>query len=360
MRVAGYACLLVGFTAVVEYSVGWQSLLSPWVSTNPLKLLLAIALVVATYAIRTLRIYRYFGGWGDFGAWLRLLLQHNVMLNLLPMRAGEIAFPILMNRYFHIPASHSLPALLWLRVLDLHTLLFMLLLAITWMVSPAAVLPVAVIWLAALPLLMYAAKKLSAILGLQGGRIVRLSRAVLAGMPKSATQLSESWGWTVLNWGLKLAVFGWIFSTLSSTTYLNGLLGAIGGELSNILPVQGPAGVGTYEAGVAAAVLPLGLSVTEAIKGGVNLHLFGLAVSILCALASLFGKPIVRQSRSSARQSDSDISGCSGENETPAVLSLAGMRDHLATRRGKVGVGSVHVKCEGAKWLRSGNERRPL
>ena len=183
MRVAGYACILVGFTAVVEYSVGWRFLLSPWLSTSPSQLLLASALVVGTYAIRTLRIYRYFGGSGDFVTWLRLLLQHNMMLNLIPMRAGEFAFPILMNRYFHIPASRSLPALLWLRILDLHTLLLMLFLSIAWLVFPAAVLPVAVIWIAALLLLMHGAKKLSAMLDARNGRIATLSRAALAAMP---------------------------------------------------------------------------------------------------------------------------------------------------------------------------------
>jgi uncharacterized membrane protein YbhN (UPF0104 family) len=306
-RVAAYVCILVGFTAAVEYIVGWRSLLSPWLSTNPSQLLFAIALILATYAIRALRICRYFEGRGAFGAWLRLLLQHNLMLNLLPMRAGEFAFPILMNRYFDVPSSRSLPALLWLRILDLHTLLLILFLVVTWIAIPAAVLPVALIWLAALPLLVHAAKKVSANLGLRDSRIARLGSATLAGMPQSAIRLTESWAWTMLSWALKLAVFGWVFSTLSSTTYLNGLLAAMGGELSSILPVHGPAGAGTYEAGVAAAVLPVGVPVQEAIIGAVNLHLFVLGVSMVSAFVSLFGRPIVREARPLARQTDADL-----------------------------------------------------
>jgi uncharacterized membrane protein YbhN (UPF0104 family) len=56
-------------------------------------------------------------------------------------------------------------------------------------------------------------------------------------------------------------------------------MGALGGELSSVLPVHGLAGAGTYEAGVVAALAPFRVSAVEALAAAVNLHLFLLGVS---------------------------------------------------------------------------------
>lgn len=288
-RVFGYTIFVGFFAALVEYSVGWRSLLSPWTSIRLWQALLAIVLILASYVIRAQRVHRQFGGFGDFEVWLRMQLQHNALVNVLPMRTGEFAFPVLIDRYFNIPASRSLPALLWLRILDLHTLLLILILAVCWFIYPAAAIPVALMWLALLPLIVYITKRINIVSGRKDGRVVKLVRLIIAGIPHSAAKLLESWSWTVFAWSVKLVVFGWVFSALSSSTYLTGLLGAIGGELSSILPIHGPAGAGTYEAAVTAVVVPFGGSITEAIIGGVNLHLFVLCLSIFSALVSLVG-----------------------------------------------------------------------
>jgi hypothetical protein len=46
------------------------------------------------------------------------------------------------------------------------------------------------------------------------------------------------------------------------------------GELTTVLPVYSIAGIGTYEAGVVAALVPADIGYQEAIKTAVNLHLF--------------------------------------------------------------------------------------
>jgi hypothetical protein len=60
------------------------------------------------------------------------------------------------------------------------------------------------------------------------------------------------------------------------------------GELSSVLPFHGFAGAGTYEAGIVAGLVPLGLELEPALQGAVNLHLFVLGVSVLAgAMAAL-------------------------------------------------------------------------
>jgi hypothetical protein len=67
--------------------------------------------------------------------------------------------------------------------------------------------------------------------------------------------LLSSW-WTLVNWVLKLTVFAWIIQQFVAISFGQALFGAIGGELTSVLPVNAIAGAGTYEAGVVAALLP--------------------------------------------------------------------------------------------------------
>jgi hypothetical protein len=123
--------VVVLFVILAEKLVGWNALVAPWLSLgHPLALLAPILLIAASYLVRTLRVYRYFGFHHGFPAMLRLLLQHNALVVLLPLRTGELAFPVLMRRFFQMPMQQSVPALLWLRLIDLHTLVLLLLIVI--------------------------------------------------------------------------------------------------------------------------------------------------------------------------------------------------------------------------------------
>ncbi len=53
--------------------------------------------------------------------------------------------------------------------------------------------------------------------------------------------------------------------------------------MSSVLPFHGIAGAGTYEAGVLAGLVPLGVEMEVALRAAVNLHLFVLGSSILAA-----------------------------------------------------------------------------
>ena len=82
-----------------------------------------------------------------------------------------------------------------------------------------------------------------------------------------------------------------------------GAAGALGAELAAILPVQGVAGFGTYEAGAAAALLPSGVALGTGLQVALALHLFVIAVSVSGgALAWLV--PVAAPAEASAPDAD--------------------------------------------------------
>jgi hypothetical protein len=69
--------------------------------------------------------------------------------------------------------------------------------------------------------------------------------------------------------------------------YAVSLIGAIAGELSTVLPINGIAGFGTYEGAIVGAMQLFGVTVNSALTGAFNLHLLVLGTSILAAGAAL-------------------------------------------------------------------------
>ena len=113
------------------------------------------------------------------------------------------------------------------------------------------------------------------------GKVRDLAQEALAGMPPNVGTFWRTQLWTVANWGLKLAVFAWLLHTFAGAGLAASLMGALGGEISTVLPVHGLGGAGTYEAGVVTGLAPFGLEVRAALAAAVNLHLFLLGTSIV-------------------------------------------------------------------------------
>jgi hypothetical protein len=283
--------VLILFVVLAEKFVGWRELIEPWLSlSHPAVLLAPIALIAASYLVRTLRVYRYFDLHHGFSAMLRLLLQHNAFVVLLPMRTGELAFPLLMRRFFQTPVKESVPALLWLRLIDLHTLVLMLLIVVSaiWRSAPAVAATVA--WAAAPLGCMLLARRVRkpGLAPGEGTRATRIVNSLADAVPSSAPRIVEDWSLTVGNWVLKLLAFGWIVQLFSQQSYQASLIGAAGGELSVVVPINGVAGFGTYEAGVSVAMQSVGVTLSNALAGAVNLHFVSLGTAIFLALAAQF------------------------------------------------------------------------
>jgi hypothetical protein len=75
--------------------------------------------------------------------------------------------------------------------------------------------------------------------------------AKVAGAFRAARGGARAWGFAIANWMLKLGVVGALLATLAGLPPATAFCAALGGELAGVLPIQAPAGVGTYEAGVA-------------------------------------------------------------------------------------------------------------
>jgi uncharacterized membrane protein YbhN (UPF0104 family) len=281
--------VFLGLIAGVQYWLGWESVLAPWRQLPLERIAAAILLVLLSYVVRTVRLVAYFGEElrGCFSVALRLTLIHNLWNNLLPT-FGELSFPILMQRYFIISPTRSLPALLWFRLLDLYAILLLAVLSLilhrdSWWLAALLIALLTV----AIPLIY---RWLPTSIGYfehksTGGLKQKLSKLREA-LPTSWRVLLLSSWWTLVNWALKLMVFAWIMQQFVAINFGQCLLGAIGGELTSVLPVNSIAGAGTYEAGVVAALLPAEIGHQAALKAAVNLHLFLLSCTLLSGCLS--------------------------------------------------------------------------
>jgi uncharacterized membrane protein YbhN (UPF0104 family) len=274
--------LFVALVLLVQGSVGWTTVLSPWREMPAPALVGAFFLVLGSYGLRTVRVQGFFAPEtsGEFLRTFRLILLHNLFNNLLPARSGEASFPILMSRDFRIPVSRSLPGLFYLRLMDLH---FLLVLASALLLRGRGVLGYAVTGLLIpLPFLAFLLQeRIRPLRAPSGGRLGRILEKGIGGLPGRPSVFWWTWLWTCVNWGVKLLAFAWILRMFTSLPYGTALMGSLTGEVSSVLPVHGVAGAGTYEAGVALGLLPLGVGAEAALRGGVNLHLFVLGVSLL-------------------------------------------------------------------------------
>ena len=289
--------LFLGLAYLIHVSVGWGTLLTPWREVPMGSLGVAFLLVLVSYAIRTVRIHQYFSPdtSGEYLRSFRLILFHNLFNNLLPMRSGEASFPLLMKREFQVPFARSVPGLFYLRLLDLH---FLLLLGALVFTAGRG------LWIWALPLVLAPLPILGFRLQAWLQNRIRsktddpVGRVTwLEGLPQTPALVLKTWIWTAVNWSVKLMVFAWILRAFVPLSYPTALLGSITGELSSVLPIHGLAGAGTYEAGILAGLLPLGVELEAALAGAVNLHLFVLGASIISGgLALLI--PVGKQNNS--------------------------------------------------------------
>ncbi len=274
--------LFFAFVVGVEAYWGWGALLAPWKNLSSLSVVAAILLFLLSYQIRTWRLYDYFlpQTKGHWIAALRLMLLHNILNNLLPARSGEISFPVLMKRYFSVDYIHSIPALLWFRLLDLHTLLSIGVIAwaTTGVINHSFIYsPLILLWLL-LPYLFYSLKN-----RIRKTITHRFMLKILDGLPQNSVKFWHNWLLTWLNWSIKLMVLAWLLAQFLSVDSAYLFSSVIAGELSSVLPFHAPAGVGTYEAGMVAPLLAV-IDANTAAKAAINVHLFMLLSSVLGGL----------------------------------------------------------------------------
>jgi uncharacterized membrane protein YbhN (UPF0104 family) len=285
--------VVFAYAAFIEWFWGWNSILAQWGKVGVWPILLALALLTGTYFLRTWRIYDYFPKetGGHFAALFRVTQVHNLLNIMMPFRTGETSFPVLMRSEFGIPLARGTSALFVMRLLDLHALLAAAGIGLA-LASPYRVLAW-VVWVAFLllpaagfvlrrPLIKFAAKALPK-------KAQTLVHELERGLPVDAGAFARAWLTTVVNWLVKVAVLAWALRLMNVTPLSASFGGALGGELSSVLPVHAPGGVGTYPAGITAGAMAFGAPGQKAAldnlaQASVNAHLL-IVVSALTGTA---------------------------------------------------------------------------
>ena len=266
----------------------WTGLLDAARRLSPGIVLVAFSGFLASYGLRTLRIHDEFRReiGHRFGTCLRIVLIHNALINVLPFRSGEAAFPLLMRQTFGTPLTRGIASLFWLRLQDAFVVLALA--ALVWPGLPVALRGAGVAGVVAIAwYLPRWAQRPHAWLEREG-LLHKLGR-VRDAFADSARHARFGWLWTLANWSVKLAAQAWLLAALLPAPLASGAAGALGAELAAILPVQGVAGFGTYEAGAAAALLPAGIPLARGVQAALALHLFVIASALTVGgLAWLF------------------------------------------------------------------------
>jgi hypothetical protein len=251
-----------------------------------------IAAVLGTHALRAARLV---AEWRPriglrFGAAWRLQVLHNAAVNTLPMRAGEAGYAWLLHRDHGVRLGESLPSLVWLRLQDAAMLaawawLLLAPVPLLWRVIVLAAAACGTAWLGPTVLLQLSKRlprKLSDALAARRGGL-------------------RSWLCSAGNWSLKLVAVAALLLPLAGLHWDAALHGALGGELAALLPLQGPAGLGTYEAGVlggslyggVAAAQPQAQPATTAalVAAALLVHALWFATGLLAAALTLLLQP---------------------------------------------------------------------
>lgn len=178
-----------------------------------------------------------------FAQYLRISLLHNFSVNLIPFRGGELMLPFLLQRA-GVPTARAVATLIWLRVQDA-----LVLAGVALVLWPGLSMPLRIgaagAMIAGVVAGHYMTRRLRA-----PARFPKLQKWLDA-MSDALAAPASSWAWSITNWITKLAGLSLLAGALTDSSFATGTLGALGGELSAMLPVQGMAGFGTYEAGVA-------------------------------------------------------------------------------------------------------------
>lgn len=279
------AGLLILLLALVEQSYGWGAVLSSWQQVPAHSLIIALLLMLLSYLLRALRFYDFFQSYchGRFILLTRITVLHNFFNNLMPMRSGEASFPLLMKQHFNLPYRHSTPALLWLRILDLYALLVLAAISLKSLLPLSTELQLALtLLLLVIPLLVLPMQNaLESWLRSRSSSLSNKLIELMHALPKSPWPFVRALFWTLLNWSLKLAVYSWLLQQFIPLPFAQSWVGVTSGELSSVLPINGLAGAGTYEAGVLAGLLPWQPDIPSALAASVNLHLFILGTTVL-------------------------------------------------------------------------------
>lgn len=281
--------MLAGLAWAVGDMIGWAALLRPWREFPPAELALLVILTALSYLTRALRLYDLYSPRlsGRFRLYLRINVLHTTLLNLLPMRMGEAAFPLMMKRHFGERYASSVANLLWLRVADLWILVWLGALVFAWQ-GVVWLWPPVVLGVLAPFLLQPMRRRILHATQTSQHRLGRLLRLLVEGLPGHYSRYLRLLLWTLATWALKLIAFVSVAGYFAQTPLSVLVPGVIAAEVSNALPIQGVAGFGNYEIAMVLGGAWSTLPAEVLLGAAVNLHLFVLACTLVFGGLALF------------------------------------------------------------------------
>ena len=288
--------LLLLLIVVVDRVIGWQSIVGDWQSVSAQALAIAAALFLSSHLLRAFRIYHYSArslglGYGDT---VKISAIHQAFNNLLPMRLGEGAYPVLMHRYGGQAIGSALADLIWLRVLDLMIMGSLVVALVVGSVAGVMVMVISVIASVALASFILESAIAAGRRGSGDASVSRLAsivRTLVDRAPATWGQQAVLLFLTVAAWTAKLLGLMVLLDAMTALPMATILSSLVGGELSGILPVHGLAGAGTYEAAFVGAGSVSGEAADRLLQAAVNAHIFVLLTT--CGLAALLLLPLL-------------------------------------------------------------------
>ncbi|SCX33651.1 hypothetical protein DSM25559_4228 [Agrobacterium rosae] len=284
------------YAAFISWMWGWGTIFALWQKAGLGAICVALALLLSTYVLRTWRIYDYFPKetQAQFARLFRLVQIHNLLNIMLPFRSGETSFPLLMRQEFDVRLARGTSALLVMRLFDLHALLAA---AGVGLALEKRSLTVWVLWaiFLALPAIAFVVRHrfFDVARHLAPKKAQAIIHEMQAGLPVDGRAFMRAWGATIINWFVKIAVLAWVLVLMGKIDLPAGFGGALGGELSSVLPVHAPGGVGTYPAGITAGAIGFGASTDKVAlsslgQAAVNVHLLVILSSLIGTALALF------------------------------------------------------------------------
>jgi uncharacterized membrane protein YbhN (UPF0104 family) len=273
---------------LVQHYYGWQNLIATWQSVSFTQLASSIALLFFTYAVRATRIYYYFSPARNYplASCIKIMLVHNLLNNLLPMRTGEASFPFLMRKEFGTALSTATALLVMLRILDLQILLVIGGLSFLLFTQQHG------IWIGLLPIIAvfplvlfpFTRKIKNYWARFQHTKIHPYIEPVLDIVPARFAIFLRMWLLSWLSWGIKIAVFTFIMLRFTQADTHSVMIATFAGELSAVIPIHTPGGLGTYEAGMVGISALLGLQAEWILFAGVQLHILIIFSTLLAGV----------------------------------------------------------------------------
>lgn len=268
---------LIYIFLLLEEMIEWRKALQQWSDLSFFELIGLMILTMLSYWARAVRLqyhYLYLMKGQLFKAFW-VTSWHNFTNNVFPFRTGEIAYPILLKKYFNVNYTNSVATLFLFRLMDVYAiaLLGVVVYSVINFNNVLSIFLSLILFLTPI-LVWFLISKFSQ------SKFFSSLRHKFYGSEFTLRVIVISAILSLVNWLSKLLAFTILLVALGEVDWIAAFLGSLGGELSSIAPLHGVMGFGTYEAGVSVGLGLMGVSLDKALLSAVNLHIFVLLSSV--------------------------------------------------------------------------------